>query len=123
MENLRKYINLLIKNTVNLPVYFFRANDKASFPYVTWDIEDWGSDDFVKSQYKLNVSVWNKGDTKEAIEAAEKIQKLFKSHKKNNDNFMISTNCDSGFGFVDDTDKDIIQIVGIYNILVIFKED
>jgi hypothetical protein len=112
MIEIRKLINSRLK-TVHPRVYFLRATEKATFPYLVYTIEITDIEDDVKL-LTLDVDGWDKGTDTTAIETLmESVHNLFKDETIVTDKMVISFHSDRRLA-VEDDDQSLNRRKNIY---------
>jgi hypothetical protein len=112
MIEIKKLIKSRLK-TVLPRVYFLRASDKSTFPYLVYTIEITDLEDDVKL-LTLDVDGWDKGTDTTALETLmESVHNIFKKETIITDKMVISFHSDRRLA-VEDNDPALNRRKNIY---------
>lgn len=123
VNRLRSYLKKVLEEITNLPVYFFRANDEAEYPYVVFSLEEYTSVDFVVRNYRLTIEIFSDGSPREALDAAEMIRCEFLHFYDRDADFTIAINPETPISMTDDSEKSVSHVIGTYDIRLVARKD
>ena len=122
-NRLRSYLKKILEEIAKLPVYFFRANDAAEYPYVVFSLEEYTSVDFVVRNYRLTIEIFSDGSPREALDAAEMIRYEFLHFYDRDADFTIAINPETPMSMTDDSEKSVSHVIGTYDIRLVARKD
>lgn len=120
-NELRKYIKKEIQIATRWNAKFNIACDINKIPYITFEYHILLTEDGGKYTIELTVDGWDKGLPYDVIAAIDKLDKAFKCHKGNTDEFLIQIYHGPGRGFIEDEDKEIQHLQRKYDVIVYEK--
>lgn len=118
-NSLRSYLKKHIEEISGLPVYFFRANDEASYPYIVFYFKEYPSTDFVKRNYRMTIEIYASGPLKNALDISDAINSEFRHFYDRVEDFSIVINTETPMDLMDDSDKVVNRIIGSYDIRIV----
>lgn len=122
-NQLRSYLKKILGRITELPVYFFRANDEAEYPYVVFSLEEYTSVDFVVRNYRLTTEIFSEGSPRKALDAAEMIRYEFLHFYDRDEDFTIAINPETPMSMTDDSEKSVSHVIGTYDIRLVAGKD
>lgn len=107
-NNLKKLIQTKLKS-LNIPVYYKRASDSAGYPHIVFTLRSINTGDLIRSDYDLEIDIWDKGKAYDADETADTVEELLKSKNFPTDEVLPTFYADNR-KTIDDEDKAISHI-------------
>lgn len=120
MNELRKYLETLLRDILKMPVSYRLAVNENMYPHSTFILSENYGADLNRDDRILTVDIWAK-DPKTVYDAAEVLQKEFRQYKDSTEEFVITIYRNGG-DHPDEDDKTLEHIIRTFDVRTYRKE-